>query len=574
MNLLNKLYQHYQANPEKIAYRFILNDKKNQELTYADLYMQSTKVANYFLKNGLKKNERVLIILPQSLNYLVAYFGCLFANVIAIPLYPANKMADFNRIAAIVNDAEVKCVIGDPQTLERLNTFPLTTAFTHEVAQINIEAVLSTANQPFDFLGVADEQIAFLQYTSGSTGDPKGVMVSHGNLKANFKMLQAGMSINEQSKFISWLPLYHDMGLICKALMPVYSNAELTLMTPLRFVKRPSSWLQAISQYRGTHSLAPNFAYEMCIAEANEKELPPLDLSSWCVALNGAEPIRANTIKRFINIYQKYGFNPLAYYPAYGMAEATLYVSGSNVFDGAKFETVDRDKLKYDQIAVAPTKPESAIELVNCGKPWLEEKILTVDPETFATKKPYEIGEIWLMGPHVAQGYWNKPEINQNIFNAHTLEGVGPCLRTGDLGYLNDKGEIIVTGRVKDLIIVRGKNYAPQDLEMTVESCSDLIKPNFALAFSYDNGQQEKLVIAVEIRDAMSMAEQAILTAKIREKISMDHELLPDEILFVARGAIPKTTSGKLQRQACKKLYLSNQLPLKVNNLDTESVSA
>lgn len=562
MNLIGKLREFSEKTPELLIYRFIVNDKQVSELTFSELYQKSSAVASYLLQSGVEKNDRVLLSLPQSLDYLIAYFGCLLIKAIAIPLYPANKSSDFERIVSIVSDAEVKHIIIDKNSLAKLDEFSLVDPSLRQTLMLDIDDMIAENLSNFTFDIIDDQQIAFLQYTSGSTGAPKGVIVNHANLKANFDMMQTGMQIYENSKLVSWLPLYHDMGLIGKALLPVYAQAELTLMTPLRFVKRPFSWLEAISKYSGTHSHAPNFAYQMCVNETRFRAVPDIDLSSWRVALNGAEPVRASTVREFIDTFRHYGFNPRAYYPAYGMAEATLYISGGSVLSGPKFEALDKEKFKNEFKAIHLLESNNIIEFVVCGKPWLDEKILIVDPVTHQTKNNYEIGEIWLTGSHIAQGYWNKPEVNKETFNINTVEGCGPCFRTGDLGYLTAEGEIVLTGRLKDLIIIRGKNYAPQDLEKSVESCSDSIKPNFALAFSYDNENKEKLIIAVEIRDAISAQDIELLKIKIKEKLSMEHELLPDEIVFVARGAIPKTTSGKLQRQLCKKLYLNDELPL------------
>lgn len=561
MDLIAVLTSHASSTPDKIAYTF-LDQGTPITLTYKALAQKARAVAEQLIQQGINPGDRVLIVLPQSLDYLVAFFGCLYARAIAVPIYPPVRSAHVERTFTIAKDAQAKLMITDTATVAMLDEYRTrTTEAWEELNYITLTACSAPLHPTVLTLPQPDD-IAFLQYTSGSTGQPKGVMVKHVNLMANCEMMKIGMSMNAESRIVSWLPLIHDMGLIGAGLLPIYLGATLYLMSPLKFIKRPIAWLEAISDYQATHSYAPNFAYETCALEISEAAKNQLDLSSWQVALNAAEPIRAQTITHFIEAFKNCGFNPQAFFPAFGLAEATLFVTGGPVMTGAKFEVVDAERLQQDKNICAAKTASTSQTLVACGKAWLAEKITIVDPETLCELSTNQIGEVWIQGPHVCSGYWNKPEISAETFAAVTSNtGLGPCLRTGDLGYLNAQGELFIVGRIKDLIIIRGKNFAPQDIEYTVERCSELIKPNSVIAFSIEQ-QEERLIVVLQIRTPQSSENRQQLSKLIRKNLLAEHNVLVADIVFVGRGGIPKTTSGKLQRLLCKRHYLANTLPL------------
>jgi acyl-CoA synthetase (AMP-forming)/AMP-acid ligase II len=562
MNILSSLETSRALNPNKVAFRFIQGEHIVETITYRELYDKSQLIAHNLLELGAKKNDRLLIILPQSSDYLLVFVAGLLSNLILIPMFPPRKTIELKNLISIIEDASVSYVVGTGQELQELKQTIEDNNLDVSLNFVNIDSIISTPLNSFKSLPVLKDlsQITFLQYTSGSTGVPKGVMINHNNLIANFIMMQEGMQLVENSKIISWLPFYHDMGLIGSVLLSLYSNAEVTLMTPFQFIKRPLSWLEAITKYQGTHSYAPNFAYDLCIKAYSNCRILNLDLSSWIVALNGAEPIRTSTVKDFIEIFKKHGFNPKSYYPAYGMAEATLYITGNYVSTGCKYKTLDQESLENFIITNAIPGKKS-VEVVSCGKTRCDLKVLIVDPSSFEEKCSNEIGEIWLIGPNVSQGYWNKEEINKLIFKAYTRNTKqGPCFRTGDLGYLDEDNDLYIISRIKDIIIINGKNYAPQDIEMTVEQATGLRLSSFAAAFSVDVNGKEELIVVIEIK-GLSQEEKKVVEQRVKRNLSYELNLTPYDIFFTPRGGIPKTTSGKLKRSSCKVMYQARKLP-------------
>jgi len=559
MNLLSSLWTHVDNQPHKPLYTFI-NQQTPTTLTYAEFDHKAAIVAGALQQYGVCPGDRVLIVLPQSLNYLIAFFGCLYAQLIAVPAYPPARANQAQRIYHIIADAQAKFVIADKATIELLKDQAQQRNLS-DVIYIDIDAINNVA--PANRVIPQADTIAFLQYTSGSTGNPKGVIVQYKNLQTNFIMMQEGIGMNADSRVVSWLPLFHDMGLIGAALQVVHLGATLYFMTPLQFIRRPMLWLETISTYRGTHAYAPNFAYQMCIEECDPTVLSKLDLSCWQVALNGAEPVRLTTMLNFIEIFKTGGLNPKACYPGFGMAETTLFVSGNPSLSGLRYEELDLDQLQQGHALLATTTSTQTHALVNCGKPWLESELLIVNPDTCQQLPARTVGELWVRGDHVCAGYWGKPELSKQIFAAFTQDSAqGPYLRTGDLAYLNEQGELFIVGRLKDLIIIRGKNYAPQDIEKTIENVSELIKPNSVAAFSSEFDQEEHLIVIVEIRARLTKSQAIDLTKEIRKHLLADHNIVAKDIVLTGRGGIAKTTSGKLQRQLCKQNYLNQQLPL------------
>jgi acyl-coenzyme A synthetase/AMP-(fatty) acid ligase/acyl carrier protein len=401
-------------------------------------------------------------------------------------------------------------------------------------------------------------------------------MLSHGNLLHNAAMTYRVMEHSPSSKFISWLPAYHDMGLIGGILQPLYGGFPCILMPPATFLQRPYRWLQAISQNKGTTSGAPNFAYELCIHKITPEQLQTLDLSSWDVAFNGAEPIRQDTLERFWTKFADCGFRPSAFYPCYGMAEATLMVSGSLKSAPPTIKTVRGDALERNRIVAADADNEDVSTFVSCGQSLPEQQIVIAHPETLTRCQPDEVGEIWISGPSVGQGYWNRPEETEQTFQAclshmDTTAEKEPFLRTGDLGFLHD-GELFVTGRVKDLIIIRGRNLYPQDIELTSERSHSALRLGSSAAFSVEVEGEERLVVVQELEFRAKPDVEEVIAA-IRQRVAEEHEVQVYGVVLIKPGSIPKTSSGKIQRRACRAKFLAGELDAIASSiLDTSIV--
>ena len=405
------------------------------------------------------------------------------------------------------------------------------------------------------------EDIAFVQYTSGSTSDPKGVMVTHGNLIENLEMIRQTLDNTGQSTFASWVPLYHDMGLILNVLQSLYVGAPCVLLAPVTFIQRPLQWLRAIHNYRAEVAGAPNFAFDLCVQRFRADQVKDLDLSCWKLAFNAAEPVRADTIERFAATFRPYGFEPRVMYPLYGMAEATLLISAGRRSAGPVIRTVSRDAFQRHQVA-APAGRDDAHRVVGCGRNIVGQRIAIVDSEKRRRLVADCIGEVWVGGPHVCKGYWNNPDTTVSTFQAR-IEGEDESwLRTGDLGFMDEAGELFITGRIKDVIIVRGINYYPQDIENTVYDSHPALRRHCGAAFSVlTENNEEKVVLVQEVerihRRGLEIDE---IVACIREAVANEHEIALDSIVLIRPGSIPKTTSGKIQRSLARRMWLENSL--------------
>jgi acyl-CoA synthetase (AMP-forming)/AMP-acid ligase II len=570
--------------PDKIAYRFLDNgETQGKTLTYRQLAQKAQAIASN-LKNLNAQGERALLLYPPGLDFISAFFGCLYAGVIAVPVYPPRRNQSLQRLEAIIQDSQAAIALTTSSIIKDINT---------ESSLITIATDISHAHQEEDYaedwqINIIDPQsIAFLQYTSGSTGTPKGVMVTQDNLNHNQQMIQKSFGHHENTTVVGWLPLFHDMGLIGNVLQPLYLGVSCILMSPVDFLQKPLRWLEAISKYKGTTSGGPNFAYDLCVRKVTPEQLESLDLSSWEVAFTGAEPVRAETLEAFSAKFADCGFRREAFYPCYGMAEATLFISGGLKNRELVIEKIDELALTENRAVV--TQDESAKTVVGCGYAWNNQKILIVNPETLTVCPPGEVGEIWVQGDSVAQGYWQQEERTKEVFHAYTNDTKeGPFLRTGDLGYQREDGELFITGRIKDVIIIRGRNHYPQDIECTVEMAHKALVPHRSAAFSVEVNGEEKLMIAVEVERRfrercrgdnqeerriknsdlgfeIQLQEQPIfpeIVNDIRQAVVKNHGLQVHKVLLLRIGTIPKTSSGKIQRFACRKGFLENSLTL------------
>ncbi len=558
--LVELLRQRAQKQPDKRAYTF-LKDGETEEasLTYAQLDQRAQTIAAG-LQNLTVLGDRALLLYPPGLDYIAAFFGCLYAGVVAVPTYPPRRNRPDPRIQAIVTDAQATVVLTTSDILSDM------TPRLAQAPELKNRQWFATDNLTNDFTNlwqnpeIHSDTLAFLQYTSGSTGMPKGVMVSHGNVLYNEEMLRLGFGHTENTIGVGWLPLFHDMGLMGNVLQPLYLGIPCILMSPVAFLQKPYRWLQAISRYHATSSGGPNFAYDLCIQKITPEQRAQLDLSHWEVAFSGAEPIRAETLDRFAETFKACGFRREAFYPCYGMAETTLIVSGGLKTNPPVVYQVEKAALQQNRV-VAMSAGEDTQKMVGCGQTWLAQKMVIVDPDTFIRCSDQHVGEIWISGPNVAQGYWNKPDETEQTFHAYlAYTGEGPFLRTGDLGFLKD-GELFVTGRLKDLIIIRGRNYYPQDIELTVEKSHTALCAGGGAAFSVEGDGEERLVIVQEVQrtSVLNLNVNEVVTA-IRQAVSEQHELPVDAVLLLKTNSIPKTSSGKIQRRACLAGFLANNL--------------
>jgi acyl-CoA synthetase (AMP-forming)/AMP-acid ligase II/acyl carrier protein len=557
------------CQPELTGYTFLVDgETQTASLTYQTLDLQARTIAAH-LQSLNAQGSRALLLYPSGLAFIAAFFGCLYAGVTAVPAYPPQQNQTKHRLQSIVADAQA--------------TFALTTSALLVDSQIQFADAqqqlhwITTDNLPdataldWQTPNLDNRAIALLQYTSGSTGAPKGVMVTHENLLHNTTMIQHCFQDGEDSIGVSWLPPYHDMGLIGGILQPLSIGRPMILMSPMAFLRKPVRWLQAISRYRATTSGGPNFAYELCIKKITPAESETLDLSSWQVAFNGAETIRPQTLESFATAFQAYGFHSAAFYPCYGMAEATLMVTGGVRMTPPEICTVDSTALKDKQVIPVEQTLQKARKVVGCGQPRLEQKVVIVDPVSATQCEASKVGEIWVSSLSVAQGYWNQPQETARIFNAYLSDtGEGPFLRTGDLGFMQAR-ELFITGRLKELIIIRGRNHYPQDIEWTVQSSHCALRTGSGAAFSIEVKGVERLVIVQEVeRSFVRQLSPEEVFAALRRAVSEHHQLQIYAIALLKPGSIPKTSSGKIQRTECRARFKAGHL----DPLDAWSESA
>lgn len=551
----------------QVAYTFLVDgEAESVSLTYGELEQRARAIAA-LLQSACPVGARVLLLYPPGLEYIAAFFGCLYAGVVAVPVYPPRPNRSLERIQSVMADAEANVALTTQTILANLIKRSAQPHALKSLQWLTTDQI--SLNQGPNLIPIpqSPNDLAFLQYTSGSTASPKGVMVSHHNLLHNLDMIHRCFEHSGDSKGVIWLPPYHDMGLIGGVLQPLYGGFPVTLLSPLMFLQRPLRWLQAISRVKATTSGGPNFAYDLCVRKIKPDQITTLDLSSWTVAFNGAEQISAETLERFSATFAPCGFRPEAFYPCYGLAEATLIVSGGVRREPPIHKIFQRTALMHNQvIASHPTEPDICA-LVSCGRCVPDQDIVIVHPETLFPCPSGEVGEIWVSGPSMAQGYWRQPITTEQTFAAYLKNtGEGPFLRTGDLGFL-EGGELFVTGRLKDVIIVHGRNYYPQDLELTVALSHSWLLPNSVAAFCVHQFHKERVIIVAEVeRRYITQCQQsdkaAEITARIRRNIIKHHDLQIDTIVLLKPGSIPRTSSGKIQRYSCKADFLADVLPV------------
>ncbi|MGZ3458391.1 MAG: fatty acyl-AMP ligase, partial [Archangium sp.] len=555
-NLVDLLRLRVEEQGDQPLYHFLETgdlDGGSEVWTYARLDARARAIGASLREAGAW-GERALLLFPPGPEYVAAFLGCLYGGVVAVPAYPPDPMRferTLPRLRAIARDCQARFVLTSSLILEMSEAFHSQATELAALRWLATDALPAQAADSWSRPEVGSDTLAFLQYTSGSTGTPKGVMLSHGNLLHNSKLISHAFGVRPDSVGVIWLPPYHDMGLIGGILQPLYGGFPTVLLSPLAFLQRPYRWLAALSHFGGTISGGPNFAFELCVRKVSPEERQGLDLSRWELAFCGAEPIRPETLDRFTEAFGPCGFRQESFYPCYGLAEATLIVSGGDRAAPPVLHTPG-------EAGARPT--------VGCGRALADQRLLIVHPETRERCAPGTVGEIWVSGPSVAHGYWQRPEATESTFRAWTANGDGPFLRTGDLGFLQGDGELHVTGRHKDLIILRGRNHYPQDLELTVEGCHPALRPGCGAAFNVEAGGEERLVVVqeIDVRKAGNLRQQleAADTAMgaIRQRLAEAHEVQPYAVVLIESGSIPKTSSGKIQRYACREAFQAGAL--------------
>ncbi|MBI86299.1 MAG: AMP-dependent synthetase [Planctomycetaceae bacterium] len=565
-NLVDLLRWRAAWSPNQVAYTFRVEGEADQSVTYGELDRTARALA-VRLAEVTKSGDRALLLFPAGLDFVRAFFGSAYARCLAVPSCYPKPHRPMPRLSAIANDARAVVVLTESRTFDLVETARETSDLGNldwiKVDELDLE--LADQWQP---ARIDSDEVLFLQYTSGSTDDPKGVMVQHRNVLHNLEVIRRGFHLEfshrndtDSGKGVFWLPAYHDMGLIGGILTSMYVGGQTLLMSPNDFLRRPARWLEAISQQRALVSGAPNFAYDLCVQKITEEQIADLDLSSWKVGFCGAEPIRPETLEQFAAKFETCGFCPEAFYPCYGLAESTLLAAGG---DGPSSPVVRR----YLRSALAQHRVTDAngaganevVKLVGCGSSRLEQRLEIVHPENRLRCDEDEVGEIWLQSPSIAAGYWNRPEETEEVFNAQLQDGdQGSFLRTGDLGFVHE-GQLFVTGRVKEVIIIRGRNLYPQDVEKSVARAHPSLRNDAGATFSLTGSGEERLIVVHEIDRAFRRTDLNEVVHQIRRAIIDEHEVDPHAIVLIRQVSLPMTTSGKVQRSLCRQQYLEGTL--------------
>lgn len=550
-----------QRTPEKPAYSFVGEDLEIEaQLSYAELDRGACAIADELSSRTKLELDgtapRVLLVFPPGLDYVQAFFGCLYGGFVAVPTYPPRTGGD-GAIARVVADCRPQAILTTPELAEQLAAAD----WFRELGPVLIVSTAVPASTTSRHTPPTPAHVAFLQYTSGSTGNPKGVVVTHENLMHNQQVIADCYGTQESDEWFTWLPMYHDMGLIGTILHPLYRGSHVRLASPFHFIRRPRFWLEAITRFRVNVSGGPNFAYQLCLERLPVEQLAGLDLSSWRIAFNGAEPVLPATLRAFSEHFSPVGFQGDALRPSYGLAEATLCVTTSGLGAPAVVGRYDRALLEKN-VARKSTAASPAAELSGCG-PSTTRGVVIADPDSRAPVAEGGVGEIWVNSRSVAAGYWNKPELSEHTFRARLSSGdARTFLRTGDLGFV-ENGELFVTGRLKDLIIVRGRNYYAQDIEQIAEASHECLRPGGSAAFTVDEGQSDAgMVVVLEVaRTHLKTLDAPQVCDRVRRAVGEQLGLPIYDVVLLKPGTVPKTTSGKVRRSESRKLWAAGSLP-------------
>ena len=548
---------------DNLAYTFLIDGKKEGvSVTYSQLDGLARAIAA-FLQKSQVKGERALLLYPQGVEVVAAFCGCLYAGVIAIPVPPPESgrmKRTLPRLRSIVKDARASIVLTTERILETIANVQDEFPEFETMEWIDTDKIDYQLGEKWQDPQIDEEAIAYLQYTSGSTSTPKGVMLTHGNLVFHCGNLKEACSYEDNSVTVTWMPYFHDYGLVEGLMVPLYNGTPCYIMSPFAFVKRPLRWLQSISKYRATHSQAPNFAYDLSVRKIKPKQLETFDLSCWEAAGNAAEPINPKVMEKFNETFAPAGFRWNTFAPAYGLAEATLLVSTKPKLTEPIIGYFDAQALERDKIVTVSKDGEGVRAIASCGQLVCETQVAIVNPDTKERCAPDQVGEIWVSDPSVTQGYWERPDATEESFNAYIAgTNEGPFLRTGDLGFLQE-GELYINGRIKDLIIIHGTNHYPQDIEWTVQQLHPELRPDYGAAFSILVKGEEKLVVVQEIERRAKNIDPEAMLPEIKQAIAEEHELQVHALVLAKPGNVLKTSSGKIQRRACKASFLAGEL--------------
>jgi acyl-CoA synthetase (AMP-forming)/AMP-acid ligase II len=568
-NLVDVLRERARDRSTDLAFTFLTDgEAEGDTLTYGQLDAKARSIAASLAMHGLIPGERALLLYPPGLEFIAAFFGCLYAGIIAVPAYPpqpSQLARTLPRLLSILADADVAIVLCDTTVSRAGRGMSAHAPALANIPWLSTDRLGDSNADEWSGRPVPPDHLAFLQYTSGSTAAPRGVMVSHANLLHNLAYARNQGGNGPDTVSVSWLPVIHDMGLIEGVLQPIFAGYPAHLMAPASFLQRPMRWLRAITRYRATNSGAPNFAYDLCVRKASDEQLHELDLASWRVAYNGAEPIRRATLEAFYERFRRVGFRWKAFFPVYGLAESTLLVStGDRAYEPVVRE-VDAAELASGRIA-APNFASATKSIVSSGPHAFGTRVLIVDPTTAVPCRDGEVGEIWVSSPSVAHGYWRRDLESAAVFRARLADGTGPFLRTGDLGAMVD-GELFVTGRAKDVIVIRGYKYYPQDIELTVERQHPAIRGGCSVAFGLDGGESEAVGVVMELDPRQLPIDEAVkarafgeIVDAVRAAVTTEHGIVVSLVAIVGVGGVPKTSSGKLRRGACRDALMDGSL--------------
>jgi acyl-CoA synthetase (AMP-forming)/AMP-acid ligase II len=560
-NLVDIVKIHSKEKPDDIAYTYLV-DGEDQEvhITFGELDRQARNFAAALQKVS-QSGDRALLLYPSGLEFIVAFLGCLYAGIIAAPTTVPHLKRSTPRLKLMMEDANAKIACTTRAVFEKIQSMLDEDYEFNKVNWIINEDIPENIFDTWKEPEVQPDDIAFLQYTSGSTSSPKGVMISNFNLIRTIEDLVIGSEFNDTSVMISWMPIFHDMGLIYGLLTPLYAGRPCYIMSPVTFMEKPFRWLKAISKYNGTHTGSPNFAFDVCAKKISEEEKLSLNLDKLKYVINAAEPVRLQTMKNFWAAFEKCGFNYDSFVPSYGLAEATVKVSTKKVGQAPSYCTLDVNEIEQNKLVFLAEGDPNGYTNVGCGWTSIGADIQIVNPKTGELAAADEIGEIWIKSDTVAKGYWHNPKATLETFNASipNYDG-GPFMRTGDMGFIY-KDELYIAGRIKDMIIIQGRNYYPQDIELTVEKCDPAVRPSCGAAFAIDDSVYEHLIIVQEIKREYRKNDNLQDTANaIRMAVAKFHGLRASAVVLIKPSTIEKTTSGKIQRHATRESFLHGAL--------------
>ena len=555
------LQKQARQKPDELAFAFLENGVDvASSVTWGELERKVRSFAVNLRMLADQPGDRALLLYPSGIDFIVAFMGCLYAGIVAVPTIIPHLKRATPRLKSIVSDAQatlacttrdmygkIAPLIAEDQQLSQLRW----------VVNEEVNPALAEEWRPPD---LDPDSVCFLQYTSGSTSEPRGVMISHFNLFRTIEDIKAGLDFNESSRMVTWLPIFHDLGLIYGLLTLLSCGGKAYIMSPVTFLEQPLRWLTAITKYQATHTAAPNFAYELCVRKITQEAKQGLDLSSVIAFVNAAEPVRLETMHTFYEAFKDRGLRPNAQAAGYGLAEATVKVASQHAYEGVVYACADRLALEQNRISFVDHDMPGHYDLVSSGTSEIGARILIINPVHLQPCSETEVGEIWVQSDSVALGYWNRLGETRDIFQAFTADGDGPYMRTGDLGFLW-KGNLYITGRLKDMIIIQGRNYYPQDIELTVERTDPCLRPSCGAAFAVNLDETDRLVVVQEVRrDFRHSSELPAVLNAIRMAVARNHGLRAHAVILIPPHTVPKTTSGKIRRTATHRAYLNNEL--------------